>query len=647
MAIAPLDDFKRFPKMVHWFNPVLLARLLNNVITSAMFGKYADRRLMMAALDNVTPDEHKSRAQKLRSEGKLPETGPVWFDFVADLGDGFDSTYAVASLLAADQLNLDGPLPRGKLLLMGGDEVYPLAEPQTYRNQLVQPYKWAFPDHNRASDDGVPLYAIPGNHDWYDGLVLFSTFFLREKPTHFGSWRSRQRRSYFAIQLTANWWIWAIDIQLAEDMDQPQADYFTGMAKIMGENDRIILCSAEPGWLYTDTNTASWGIMDFALGIAKKSGKGLSVPILLSGDTHHYSRYVADDGTQFITSGGGGAFLHPTHQLEEAADIKWNGTKKTLRLGTKGETQRPAAESQANAAQAVVNPAPQQASIPKEVPNAGGKWSEETAAVYPSMDVSRRLIWKNFRFARTNFDFSILMGAIYFIVGIAVGLRDQWDVYIIVTLLLGYAIMSYTVDQEKVAPFKAWKAWRNLPKPKEGEGQNTKLDREATVKQLRKAVIVTVASVLHIAAHAVAILGAAHYFTEFNNRTFVLTGEWWYVWKWLAILAIEMGVAGALIGSTIFGWNMMFTGRFLRMNRNDSFSAIRIGQYNNFLRISIDGDEVKIYAIGLNDVPERDDWVDNPKMKEPGQPHFIPRQGKELAPHLIEKIVIAGPYKPA
>src|SRR4030095_15029834 len=71
----------------------------------------------------------------------------------------------------------------------------------------------------------VPVYAIPGNHDWYDGLLMFLAFFCRKKPWHIGGWRTRQRRSYFALRVTEKWWIWCIDIQLANDMDQPQADY--------------------------------------------------------------------------------------------------------------------------------------------------------------------------------------------------------------------------------------------------------------------------------------------------------------------------------------------------------------------------------------------------------------------------------------
>ncbi len=48
----------------------------------------------------------------------------VWIDFVADLGDGFDATYAIASLLSQESLVVgDVTLPRGQLLVMGGDEV--------------------------------------------------------------------------------------------------------------------------------------------------------------------------------------------------------------------------------------------------------------------------------------------------------------------------------------------------------------------------------------------------------------------------------------------------------------------------------------------------------------------------------------------
>src|SRR5262245_22005352 len=48
------SDAARFPYMTGWFAPVLLAKLLLKVIISDVFGQYADRRLISAALDRVS-----------------------------------------------------------------------------------------------------------------------------------------------------------------------------------------------------------------------------------------------------------------------------------------------------------------------------------------------------------------------------------------------------------------------------------------------------------------------------------------------------------------------------------------------------------------------------------------------------------------
>jgi len=48
-----LKELAAYPQMARWFNPILLLKLLRNVIVSTMFGQYADRRLIVAALDTV------------------------------------------------------------------------------------------------------------------------------------------------------------------------------------------------------------------------------------------------------------------------------------------------------------------------------------------------------------------------------------------------------------------------------------------------------------------------------------------------------------------------------------------------------------------------------------------------------------------
>jgi hypothetical protein len=199
------------------------------------------------------------------------------------------------------------------------------------------------------------------------------------------------------------------------------------------------------------------------------------------------------------------------------------------------------------------------------------------------------------------------MGAIYFLMAIGLTLRDQWDAYIIVSLIFAVTLMGYTVNQEKSR------------RPK-----------------------VLVSSAVHALVHAVVVIFATRFFSWWNGMYFALEGQWYSVWKWLSILLVEMGTTGFLLGSTIFGLNLFITCRWLGMNTNDAFSAFRLGRYNNFLRFKIKDGNIEIYVIGLTDVPERDDWIPNRsegyvRGKSAG-PVFESR--RPLNPHLIEKVVV-------
>jgi len=151
-------------------------------------------------------------------------------------------------------LNRDGG-PRGQALIMGGDQVYPEATRDNYQKRMS--YAFAFPDSDAADALHPPVFLIPGNHDWYDGLALFLGMFCRGRDKKIGSWRAVQRRSYFAISLPDNWWIWGFDSQLGEDIDQPQADYFVSLARCMPENPKIIICAPVPTWLRAELTARS------------------------------------------------------------------------------------------------------------------------------------------------------------------------------------------------------------------------------------------------------------------------------------------------------------------------------------------------------------------------------------------------------
>ena len=183
---------------------------------------------------------------------------------------------------------------------MGGDEVYPVASQRAYRERLVAPFEAALP----MSEPPIGLFAIPGNHDWYDGLVSFSRRFTRGR--WIGGWKTEQKRSYFAIQLPQRWWLWAVDVQLESDIDPAQLEYFKEMARALQHGDRLILASAEADWLYRDNTTAKEAMEQSNLAYLEERvirnpevqcGKNhekdphATVYLWLAGDLHHYRRH--------------------------------------------------------------------------------------------------------------------------------------------------------------------------------------------------------------------------------------------------------------------------------------------------------------------------------------------------------------------
>lgn len=300
--------FVRQPE-VRWLSPGLLARSGAEVVVSGTFGKFADKReIQREAQDDLDYSA---------------TTGDLWVDYLSDTGDGWEATYTMAWLLAQPALKGDGEtLPRGRILLLGGDQVYPSATPEQYEDRFIGPFASALP---RSDHPGNPhMYALPGNHDWYDGLVSFLRVFCA-RGGRIGDWCTRQRRSYFAIKLPKDWWIWAIDIQLDTYIDDVQLDYF--LTQDVKSGDKVVLMTAKPAWVKAvpeRAEPASWRYLSyFEERVVRKLGATL--PIVITGDLHHYARYepVGDPGAPTrITAGGGGAYLSATHTLKDRLDLR-------------------------------------------------------------------------------------------------------------------------------------------------------------------------------------------------------------------------------------------------------------------------------------------------------------------------------------
>src|SRR5262245_61555916 len=272
-------DLNSFPGMTKWFSPRLLVWAAYRDAAARIFGEYADRRTTQHLADPIPGVEQEQLRKgfvfRYDYATGAPD-GAFWVDFVADIGDGFDPSYAIAYLVAAEKLYGKGPvrdgiagikglppgqeLPHGRLVLFGGDQVYPWPTRESYDEHTFTPYQLALPEPPAGTDGNVPpasrdVFAIPGNHDWYDGLNAFDDQFCRSRAgrssrhgRRFGDFQTCQHRSSFALKLPHNWWIWGADIQLTDTLDSGQLDYFMAVAEQMGPQDRFILCTAEPSW---------------------------------------------------------------------------------------------------------------------------------------------------------------------------------------------------------------------------------------------------------------------------------------------------------------------------------------------------------------------------------------------------------------
>ena len=153
----------------------------------------------------------------------------------------------------------------------------------------------------------------------------------------------------------------------------------------------------------------------------------------LAGDLHHYSRYASTDcDVQLITSGGGGAFLHPTHQLQRHVGLQLPipskagpaGVKPTetvpaqsLPAGVKPtETAPPVAEQAPSPGTAVSLHADMV--IAKEaslVPGGAANQTYYPESLYPTRLKSRFLSAANLALPFRNRRLAVMIGVVYMV----------------------------------------------------------------------------------------------------------------------------------------------------------------------------------------------------------------------------------------
>jgi hypothetical protein len=372
------------PVAIRWFGTTALIGHLKHLVAVAAASNELDLR------DWMRPEEAAGFLNRVAQVLGVSNSGSslserlgreVWIDFVADTGDDYDVSLAVGRMLFSDYaLSGDQPrtLPRGDLLLFGGDTAYPDASVMEIERRVLQP--WNLILHELAEDGRRRvLLGIPGNHDWYDGLDGFCRLFRRSaledlaapstgnggSPTastdlfsgrtegtiqrmlHIDELseslhlveeiaeslkaillRSTVQRSgrlilsgYTAVQEAS---YWALSLAPGVDLwgvdrqlrtaDFRQRVFFT-QRRSEALPHKLIFVAPDPALVYGEPNEPGEKLLD-ACHFSLESDK----LFYLTGDAHHYERQAIGDSLHVI-AGGGGAFVHGTRIPPDANDV--------------------------------------------------------------------------------------------------------------------------------------------------------------------------------------------------------------------------------------------------------------------------------------------------------------------------------------
>ena len=253
------------------------------------------------------------------------------FVVIGDTGEGDASQFALHhQLLKVTQE------PAVKFALVSSDVVYPSGEMKDYESKFYLPFK------------GItqPIYALPGNHDWYDRLEAFIANFYepdiaqaalqagilervlalltsnrldrlphyieeaKRLRTNYGLKTAQQRSMYFRMR-NDYFLLLVVDTGTGKQVDAEQFDWFENELENAGDRFKMVVLG-HPVFVHGEADEASENFQKIYERL-----KQHRVDVVMAGDTHDFEYYAAQyqsgaenqEGIMHHFVNGGGAFL--------------------------------------------------------------------------------------------------------------------------------------------------------------------------------------------------------------------------------------------------------------------------------------------------------------------------------------------------
>jgi uncharacterized membrane protein HdeD (DUF308 family)/3',5'-cyclic AMP phosphodiesterase CpdA len=279
------------------------------------------------AITKNTGEGFGASAFKLFPQG-VNDTNDFSFVVIGDPGEGDAS-----QLVLKDQLIAVSNHPKVKFVVISTDVVYPSGSMKDYEKKFWLPFK------------GVtkPVYAIPGNHDWYDALEGFTATFyepeaakkamyerlksdlkissttkktIDEMVARSAEWRKEyevptgfQKAPYFQVS-TGNFVFITVETGVLKQIDSLQRRWLTNVLEA-SKGKFVMVVLGHPFYAFGEYLGKSNPDFESIHNLLRK----YKVPLVMAGDTHDLEYYVEpakdkETNTMYhFVNGGGGAFL--------------------------------------------------------------------------------------------------------------------------------------------------------------------------------------------------------------------------------------------------------------------------------------------------------------------------------------------------